>query len=307
MLAHLLDDYTGPDMTKLFAAAVGGDFTYQLLRDAAEDRDDLVGGREFVEDLWSRTAPFLDPDLPEKATRQFHQCFWEMYVAASLLDVGLELVPRDQRSRPEVGPDIQVRPNIWVEAVTASAGVGPDAVPPPRSGEVRAVPDEQMKLRLLSALSEKKAKLVKYRTDQTINQSDPCIVALNAALVPVAILERSLPRIVRAVFEVGNEVFAIERDTGKLVDRGHEHQPAITKLSGASVSQGLFLNGSCGEIAACLYSAADPVTGPKRLGRDFVLVHNPTADCPTKIGLIPRGLEFWVDGNHIERRDYRGG
>ena len=261
--------------------------------------------KPFVESLLVTAAPYLDADIAQKLKRQFHQCFWEMYLAAALLDAGVELVPRSERTRPDCGPDIQLRAGGWIEAVAVSAGTGPDAVQEGQPGVARTVPDEEMKLRLLSALSEKRRKFDAYHASGLLNDGAPCLVAINGALVPSARLERTVPRIVRAVLEVGNEVFILDRASGEVTERTHENQPAVRKRSCASVSQGSFLDGSSALISASLYSCVDAVNRTQQLGSDFVTIHNPTADRPLARGHIRKGTEWWLDNDQLQRHDHR--
>lgn len=259
----------------------------------------------FVESLLVMTAPYLDADIAEKLKRQFHQCFWEMYLTAALLEAGVELVPRSERSRRDYGPDIQLRAGGWIEAVAVTAGVGPDAVQEGQPGVARAVPDEQMKLRLLSALSEKRRKFESYVASGLISDGAPCIVAVNGALIPAVRLERTVPRIIRAVIEVGNEVFILDRSSGDVVERTHESQADVRKASGAAVSQGAFVDGSAALISAAIYSHVDAVNRPKDLGADFVTIHNPTTDRPIARGSIPKGNEWWLENDQLRGYDHR--
>ena len=94
----------------------------------------------FVDRLWATAHSYLDPDLPDKLSNQFHQHFWELYLATSLIEVGLAL----EHSSSSDGPDICIKPTddscMWVEAVTAGAGQGIDAVQEAKSGTTRDVP-----------------------------------------------------------------------------------------------------------------------------------------------------------------------
>ena len=233
--------------TSLFGAHDGTDPIYNRLRNPAPKKSDtseiLARGRARSEELWSRTAEFLDSDLPDKATRQFHQCFWEMYLAASLLDLNLALVPRAERKKPSVGPDLQVAPNIWLEAIAVTSGAGPDAVPDTTSGpanKAHDVPDEQITLRLISGITEKRNKFDSYRQNGIVGSDDVCIVALNAALVPPLNFEWFPPRIVRAVMEFGHPVVAMDRSSREIIERTNEHRrlsrssPAAPFLRGYS-------------------------------------------------------------------------
>ena len=288
-------------MTPLFGNWDGTDETYNRLRNppAGESRKYLVRGREFLEKLWERTSEYVDSDLPDKATRQFHQCFWEMYLAATLLDLRLRLVPRAARKKRDAGPDLQVGSNVWLEAIAVTEGTGPDAVATAPIGVASQVPDNQMKLRLISGVDEKRGKFERYEQIGIIGPDDVRIVALNATLVPPLHFEWHPPRIVRALMEFGNPVLMLDRQTRNVVERTNEHQTAIKKLSGSEVGQGMFHDGTCRAVSACLYSVASFTYDREVLGCDFDMVHNPTATVPLPRGLVPRGKEHWTEGDEL--------
>jgi hypothetical protein len=281
----------------LFNDGPATDPFFRQIREQADD--DLAEAKALVEPLATVAAPYLDSDLRRKARSQFHQSFWEIYLVAAMLHVGIDLVPRRERARPDVGPDIQVRPAIWVEAVTVSEGTQADAVPQPIPGTGQAVPDEKVRLRLLSALKEKSEQYDKYRRDGVIGHSDVTIVAINAALVPYSRKEQAIPRIVKSVFGVGVEAFLLNSSTMKFEGSTHIPLETVAKASGSPVSQQAFLDGTYSGISACLYSSVDAYNRPERLDQPFVLVHNPTAKVRLALGAIPLGREYWVQDQKL--------
>jgi hypothetical protein len=231
-----------------------------------------------------------------------------MYVAAAFLDLGLPLVPRVMRRRKNDGPDIQISPNIWVEAIAVTAGTGPDAVPDYRNAPTNVAtdtPDEQMKLRLISGINEKRAKFDGYIKNGLVNAGDICIVALNAALVsPLIINEWGESRIVRAVMEFGPPVIVLDRQTRAVVERTNAHQAAVIKKNQSPVGQGMFLDDSAKSVSACLYNNADYGYEPPVLGEGFIVVHNRSANQPLPRGFIKRGKEFWADNDELFKRNH---
>ncbi len=278
----------------------GPDRTYHnLWHPAGENEEYLIRGRVFCERLWVVTSDYLDDDLPDKATRQFHQCFWEMYLAAALLNMGLPLVPRSARKQPRAGPDLQIGSNVWVEATAVTGGSGPDAIVPPPINVASSVPDEQMKLRLIFGVDEKRKKFERYRQNGLVGCDDACIVALNAALVQPVHFEWHPPRIVRALMEFGSPVLVLNRSNGQVVERTNHYQASVVKMSGSSVSQAMFHDGTCGAVSACLYSVAGILSDEHPLGCDFHMVHNPTAAVPLRRGFIRRGIEHWSEHDEL--------
>jgi hypothetical protein len=142
------------EMTDFFCSRNASDDTYRHIVKGKTPQ--ARGAREFTYELWNRTAPFLGPDLQRRAETQFHQSFWEMYLVAAALDLGLPVKPRRERRFAKRGPDLQIGDvDAWIEAVAVTPGVGDDAVPSAELGTVRSVPHDRIKLRLLGGLSEK--------------------------------------------------------------------------------------------------------------------------------------------------------
>jgi type I restriction enzyme S subunit len=164
-------------------------------------------------------------------------------------------------------------------------------------GVAHDVPDDQIKLRLQSALVNKLQKYNDYRLRGWIGAADGYIVALNAARVPCAMLERTVPRIVASVFPIGIEVVHLDRETLRTVDVTYQYQDSIQKKVGKSVPTTSFLNEAYKGISSVLYSHADAYNRPTNTGGDFVVVHNPLADVPLSLGLLKKGREFQANLN----------
>ncbi len=254
--------------------------------------------REFIESIWLQCAEFLDSDLQRDACNNFHQRWWELYLAHVLMVNGVSLVPRKRRHPAKMGPDLLAivgEHKFWIEAVTVSSGTGPDAVPEGEEGVACDVPDDQIKLRLQSALVSKLEKYRSYRLKGWIESGDGYLVALNAARVPWVHLESTVPRIVASVFPIGVEVVHLDNETLQAVGLTYQYQASVPKKSGKTVPTTPFLNDDYKGISGILYSHADAYNRPPNTGGDFVLVHNPLADVQLAEGLIKRGREFQAD------------
>jgi hypothetical protein len=113
------------------------------------------------------------------------------------------------------------------------------------------------------------------------------------------------PRIVRAVMEFGWPQVKVDLESRKIVDHGHTHLPSVEKLSGNSVGQGMFRDGSCASISACIYSAARFAFANLRLGCDFLVVHNPTATVQLPRGLVNAGDECWGEAESLTYKRHK--
>lgn len=288
-----------------FQAGEAQDSTYQHLRDAAGVV--AAESKAHVEDLWSTTAPFSDPRLPQRARQDFHSSYWELLLAASLIDAGLPVARRNRRRHRSKGPDIQVgdKPvKAWVEATAVTAGQGADLVPA-AGNRIRTVPDDAIKLRLLAAVHEKHEKYKHYLTRGVVQAGEPYIIAINAALVPSAFLELTIPRIVRCLFPFGHEVLELNLAAKAITGSHHEYSDSVTKASGAPVSTDAFERSDYAGISAVLYSSANVWNPVPVLGGDLILVHNPFAASPVPRGFLPKGIEYWKESGQLRSTIHR--
>ena len=284
-------------MTDFFAEGSATDEHYLTLRNSSEPI--RAAGRAFVERLWEQVAPYVDADVPKRAAHAYLSCFWELYLAHVLLERGIRLVPRINRTPAKKGPDLLAEsPKAWIEAVAPGPGLGPDAVPELVTGSLGTVPDEQVKLRLRTAIDEKKRRIDTYKERGWVGAEDPVVVAVNGARIDAAMFEATIPRIVRCLLPIGHEVVHIDRTTGAAVDRSFVYQAQITKRSGSDVSTDLFLDPAYASISGVLYSRAHELNYGTA-GQDFVFCQNPLAAAPLPHGWLPVGVEYWVEGNRL--------
>lgn len=279
--------------TRSIFEADGTDEVYCAIKDEINPR--CKEAKIFVEALWKKSHSYIDPDVLAELPIQFHQRFWEIYLAASLLEAGLNL----EHSIGRNGADICIKANdesrIWVEAVTASPGQGNDAVQEAELRVVRDVPDDQIKLRLLNAFSEKSRKYKRYRDRNWVSATEPYIIAINAAQVPSARLEREIPRIVRSLLPFGHQVLHLDRKTMEIQGSSHNYQGAVIKTSGTEIETTSFLNAEYSGISAVIYSCIDAFNYPSEISRALLLFHNPLALNPVPLGFLKMGNEYWVE------------
>ncbi|MBE9099699.1 hypothetical protein [Vacuolonema iberomarrocanum] len=75
-------------MRSIFEAR-GTDVVYCAIQDEINPR--CQEAKKLVEELWRRVDNYIDPDVLAELPNQFHQRFWEIYLAASLVEAGLHL------------------------------------------------------------------------------------------------------------------------------------------------------------------------------------------------------------------------
>ncbi len=274
------------------------DERYRLLRD--DDFFMISEARQFVESIWSSCRPYLDADFRTKASEHFLARFWEMYLVYSFLENKLGIMPRSARPSAIEGPDVLLADGVtYVEAVLATSGRGPDAVPE-LCTSLSWVPEDQIRLRFLNAIDEKLKKLLHYRAAGIVHANDRYVIAVSSSGISLGKLEFQVPRIARAVFGLGNEQIHIDIESGRIVGRSWTHQGEVKKILGATVGSRLFLSPESAPISAVMYSYTDECNRPLRPGADFIIVHNPSAENPLPRGFFPFGIEYWVEGDQLK-------
>ena len=155
----------------------------------------------------------------------------EMYLTSSLLDQKLPVIATEERRhRKGKGPDIQVGAGeAWFEAIAASAGTGPDAVPGYSFDHVAPVPDEAFKLRLTAAISEKFDKYRTYLAKGIVNESEPFVIAVSGGAVPHVHQDIFPPRIVSVLYPFGPEAVPFDLRTNTFGDSYFTYEGDIKK------------------------------------------------------------------------------
>jgi hypothetical protein len=289
-------------VSDFFLPGPASDADYLEFRDAQRERTQEA--RDFIEHMWSLCGDFLDSDLCEKARSDFSGAFWELYLAFALYANGVHLVPRSERSPARSGPDLLIRePRIWIEAVAPGPGEAADRVPDFTDiPGTHTVPDEQLKLRLRSAIEEKHGRLLAYEKRGWVCSDEPTIVAVGGVALGRAHGDLNVPRIVRVAFGIGWEQLHLDRATGQVVGSSHQYSPAVRKQSGSEVSTEMFLTPAYSRISALLYSPTDPLNRPTHPGADLILVLNPHATAPITPGRFHFMHEYHAEGDQLHHR-----
>jgi type I restriction enzyme S subunit len=287
-----------PEILDIFQTN-GADEVYCSIKDEINPR--CQEAKVFVNQLWQLVHNYLDPDLPAKLPNQFHQHFWEIYLADLLLKIGLNL----DYSNSSDGPDICIKcsdSSVWVEAVTALAGDGVDAVQKADFDVASDVPDDQIKLRLLNSFDKKSKKYEVCKQKNWVDSKDPYIIAINDALVPSARCKQEIPRIVRSLLPFGDSVLHLDKETLHVVGTSYEYQGKVVKASGNGPETTYFLNPKFSGISAVIYSCADVFNYPTDSSQSLLLLHNPLAVNPLPLGFLKKGHEYWIDDQYDRLR-----
>jgi len=289
-------------MSALFRPGDAPDVAYCNLRDS----DHCVEWKAFCEALWRRYAPYADAHFLDEIRIQFHQRFWEMYLAVTFLERGYELHRhKGKGAGPEFGIDIDGKRH-WFDAIAPKPGDGPDAVPQLEYDRKEAshVPQEQIILRIMSALAAKRAKWRKDLESGRVSATDGFIVAINDRAIRWAWLGGDMPYVVKGLYGFGNLAVSFDRRTLEIIQSRHEHRPTIAKASGTGVSTQPFAAHECPEVSAVLYSSVDAANFPDVRGADFLILHNDEPNVPLPRGALRFYREYWIDGEHLIMKDW---
>jgi hypothetical protein len=239
-----------------------------------------VESKYFVEELWRRFYHLADPHFREDARTHFHQRFWEMYLAVTLLEHDFDL-KRQGSEGPEFYAVLENK-RLWFEAIAPGPGDGPDQVPPLRyDGQFHEFPTERVLLRFTNALDEKRRRYFSALSKGIIAEDDQYVLAINSrGIRHDTPYEKTMPLFIQACLPIGQLVVPFNVTTKEWEEAFYQRRPAITKLSGNSVSTGTFLDEAAKFCSVVLHSGVDCANYPSRLGGDFALLHNPSAQCP---------------------------
>lgn len=266
-------------------------------------RDNHPDTKAFVERLWQKYKPYAEPNFLEDAKKDFHAKTWEMYLGYLFLENDFDIQKKTQKE----GPDLHLLWNdysIWVEATAPGSGTGANAVPDYKFNEVSYQPEEQIILRLISAIEEKFKKYKSYIDKGVIKGNDFYIIAVNGGRIRYAIMEQHIPYIVKSVFPFGNLVLSLSKESMEIVNSHYEYRDIITTAKGSPVPTNIFERRDYAGISAIFYSWMNIVNRPNKIGDEVHLVHNPLADNKLPPGLFPFGIKWRAENNQLIRKDY---
>jgi len=170
----------------------GCDISYKNLFEAKTSGSKFA--REQCERLWRDFHSLADHQFTEEVPFQFEQRWFEMYLGATLLNVGLAVSPSPKNRG---GPDFCVDyggQRFCIEAITPTQGDAdnPDRVLDPiytdadGTAVAALVPTNQITMRLSRAFKTKADKYEGYREAGKIPQDATCIIAINSRDIPHA-------------------------------------------------------------------------------------------------------------------------
>lgn len=274
----------------------------ELFQAISAQHDQAAAIRRQLERLWVSYRDLATAHWYTEFPRHTQSRFWEMYLAVSLREAGLSLVPLPDNS-PDARVEMADGRRCWFEAVAVGAGDLSNAdhvsdFPTRRGGPVVAerVPEEQILLRLTGGIRAKRVQRAKQLRQRIVNWRDPYVIAINCGAIPRAWFSGQLPWIIKAVFPIGHQFATFDVQTRQLADTGWASRLDISRANGQKVATQLFASPRGSGISAIVYSSTHLgrlCTDEKVIcGDDLVIVHNPFALNPLPRRFLGRGEEW---------------
>lgn len=278
---------------EFFQAGKVADDGYRNVRDLPH----LSDLKALAETLWGEYAHLADDHFLEDAKSHFQERFWEMYLAVSLIRRGYKL-----KKGCNSGPDFVVSlesETLQLEATAPGPGTGKDAVPKMKTGTANRVPDNEIVLRIRSALRDKLTQFEHALDQGIVQETDAYIVAINGIRIRESISEGSIPFVLKAVFPFGDLNVVWNKESNEVTGSYYSHRPTIAKKSGVEIRTDIFNTDEYCRVSAVLYTRCDCANHAEEFGDEFQLVHNPQAVNPIARGTFRFGREYWADDEEV--------
>lgn len=261
---------------------------YARLRDWPDP--DSTQRREFFCNLWQQYAPFAPKGFAEKLQIEFHQRWWEMYVAVCLLQLGFS----PSTSKKDFGPDISLNfanDLVFIEAVAPKAGTASDRVPKPVENGSFDLPERECLLRLTQALTDKCKKFHEYIEKGVVTINDCCIIAVSASNLNQfgTILDSGCPAPLKVLAGAGPLAVTLGGNDSPYITS----RRLIRRDSGSPINVALFDTPDFSIVAGVLYSPIDLWNAPPSAQDAITLFVNPRAHRPIPVAFLSR-FEHWV-------------
>jgi hypothetical protein len=264
------------------------DPAYRRVRDDPSPVD-----REYVDEAWRFFRPLADNHFADQFPRRghFHARAWELRLAWTLHRQGQRLTT----IRP-AGPDLTLLGNLRVHVEAVVPSVTEELLHNDRMARSGGapVPEDAMILRVTGVIQEKRKQYSKFLEKGLVAGTEPFVIAVCGASMPHAVLTSRVPWILKPLFALGREYVIVELESDDEPSRGGiHHVPVRETANGAPVDAALFMDRTCAEISAVLFTPHHLLNRPEYYGRppgnDFVTILNPFARNPLPDGVVHTG------------------
>jgi hypothetical protein len=264
---------------------VAKDKTYTNVRDGTHQP--LINARKLCDKLWESFEKFADSDFKTEISNDFDARFWEMDLTCFFMNQNFKL------SSASHGPDIVLRrgnDTFHIEAVCPQDGLKQNKIPEILADRgIQKLPDDEIMLRLTSAILSKQRVYAGYLKDQIVKPKDYLIIAINSCQLDGAHMDFSIPRIVRALYPIGHQVINSNLLTDE-IEEYFEYSDSVTNANGSPVQTNIFFKEEYKDISAVLYAHYDCCN----YVRSYTLIHNPLAINKLELGVFPVSREYYI-------------
>lgn len=286
---------------------------YQNIKAAQYPAEQMI--KQSLEELWAQYEPYADTNFRTEFAKQPDARFWEMYLTVVLLDAGKRVVPREKlpKAQRDEGPDICIpkcKRRIWIEAIAPDRGEPdnldsvPDLFAASAEGQAQDA-RRQVELRITSSLLKKRDVFETYRAKGIVGENDSCIVAISAGQFSLQAADTGLPHAVTAVYPFGEEHFALDPASPKVLSLGHDYSPEIRRLANVDepIPRSAFQHEHFAGVSGVIWSLRS-IGNFQGQTDDLMYVHNHVAQKPMARDWIPWLAEYVPDeeGKHLTRR-----
>jgi hypothetical protein len=256
------EDKAGVDLVAPLAAEDKLHFAFKLLRDA----DHWIPARSMMSEMMRHFTEVDGNFVQQFQTDGFDARIWELYLYASLLEMGLFV------SKPDPAPDFLVttggKKKVFIEAVTVGPGAGDPPVEPDRPGpffreqeEVRELLKAKMPIRFGGALWSKLTRKKPYWEMDHV-KGHPLVFAI-ADFHEQQSMMWSSSALLQYLYGVTHDFNFDER--GQLIIspiklETFEHE-------GKKIPAGFFLQPNSEHISAVLFTSSGTIAKFNRMGR----------------------------------------
>ncbi len=247
-----------------------------------------------------------DPKFAVEVTSGSDSKFWSCVSEALLAErLGGKTFPG--RSKHGQGPDFLVMDGdrkVWIEVICPEPVGLPETWLNIEPGTVGDFPHKEILLRWTSAIKAKAEKLLGsadgevegYVAKGVVGVDDAYVIAINgcrlrhgpfSALLGIS----QFPFAAEAVFSIGPYQLQINRETLKVIERGHQVRFHIEKPNGALVPASMFLDPRFSAVSAIWAVELD---GSSIIGNrePTAVIHNPLATNPVPLGFLNADDEY---------------
>lgn len=230
--------------------------------------------RTEIDKLWQKYKKYADSKFKSQIKKDVYQSLWEMSLTCYVLD---DFIITSKDYGPDIIVEFSDYKNILIEAISVTKGESDNKVPDMIFGEVASVPTDQIALRILHALSEKKKQYSKQLENGYFEPTDPYIIAINVGQLDFFDSEDALFRIM-----CGRGHQVCHFPSGEFA---YQHQPYIIKKNGGKIDTGLFRLDEFNMISAIMLTGYKVCSGYQPIEERLYILHNPFAKnkIPTKI------------------------